>query len=333
MKHSYIILGGKGRVGRVVHRQLDKLDPGCEVHIWDLDTSKPTRPNGKVIISCADTSVDFVLVDEACKPNTDKPRAIITLGGDDAVTEKIIGLDNKLKKRGITTIYDSGLAPGLPQAIASLGYQKGYKYVDIGCGGVPAQPLATPYHYLLSFSAKGLYRELTGPCKQIIDKKVGYVPALWGADMILYPPGYSMLEGRPTSAGLSDAPEYFQDKLWGLTYSTFRHPEHWELLLKNILLQPAPAELMDKVFTPVGPDNHDLIILHYRFRYGPEEAIERTLFCKYDKENETSALCLATGCVAAQTAVLAWDQKPGIVGMYKLDPEILINSVPWIEEV
>lgn len=242
MKKKVVVLGC-GMVGAVMVRDLAE-DAGFEVVVADfnpdsLDTLRDAK-NIKTIqadLSTPDSvrsvveDVDLVVgampsvfgyqtlktVIECGKPFTDISFMI----------EDPCALDESAKERGITVVYDCGVAPGLANMIIGHCHAQLDETTDIVyyVGGLPKRR-TWPYEYKAPFAPSDVLEEYTRPARMMENGKVVLKPALSEPELIDFPQ-VSTLEAFNTD-GLRSLLHTVEAH--NMKEKTLRYPGHCELM-------------------------------------------------------------------------------------------------------
>ncbi|MFJ8088357.1 saccharopine dehydrogenase family protein [Lysinibacillus sp. NPDC095746] len=152
----------------------------------------------------------------------------VDLGGHiGGVTEKILGLDEEAKAKGVTIIPDLGVAPGMVNILAGYGASKldEVESIKLFVGGIPTEP-KPPLHYTRVFSLDGVFDHYTEPSKMIQKGKLQEVPSLSGVEPIYFK-DFGVLEAFYTSGGISTLYKTFPN-VQTLEYKTIRYKGHAE---------------------------------------------------------------------------------------------------------
>lgn len=169
------------------------------------------------------------------------------LGGHLETTRKILRLDGRARRAGITLIPDCGLAPGLSNLLAVRGMERLdiSREVVIYCGGLPQHP-RPPLNYKTVYSLEGLLGIYLGKAAVLRKGRVAEIPALTEHEELEFGPPLGRLEAFVTGGGTSTCPWSFEGRLSSYEYKTLRYPGHFEkirFLLEMGLLDEKPLEV------------------------------------------------------------------------------------------
>jgi lysine 6-dehydrogenase len=155
---------------------------------------------------------------------------MIDLGGNPEVTDAILGMNADAKRKKISFIPDTGLAPGLTNILARELVHRFQKCdeVHIRVGGLPQEPVG-PLKYAQFFSIHGLLNEYLEDAREIRDSKIVNVRSLEECERLHFD-GLGEFEAFITSGGTSTTPSTLLGKVRRLDYKTIRYPGHCEAL-------------------------------------------------------------------------------------------------------
>lgn len=266
------------------------------------------HPKGgkNVVINCLPTSKSIETVEHCVLHDCD----YLDLGGDDKVTEEIRKRSEMYEWDHISIVPDCGLAPGYASQVVGDLYRKGFRYIDIYCGGLPKLPKNLPLGYSLSFSPEGVIKEYTGESLHISNGRVESHVALSKTKPV-HIPGFGVFEASNTSGGLSTTPYIYEGFVKHLNYMTLRYPGHWQYV-KDRILDPTlyPVQTLRHQCPEINSDNPDIVIFMYEAR---KELGEVPAFYvehwEFDHINNLSAMSLATGYNVSRVAKMLHEDK------------------------
>ena len=150
------------------------------------------------------------------------------LGGNNAIVDEQLALNEKAKKAGINIIPDCGLAPGMVSILAMHGAKKfdEIKEIHIRVGGLPQNP-KPPLNYQLVFSVEGLINEYVETARVIRGGKIREIQSMTELENLSFD-DFPALEAFQTSGGTSTLPDTFLGKISELDYKTIRYAGHCE---------------------------------------------------------------------------------------------------------
>src|SRR5258706_530108 len=212
------------------------------------------------------------------------------LGGYFDSTRKILKLDRRAKKAGVTLVPDCGVAAGLCNSLGGAGMQKldRAEEVHIYCGGLPQHP-RPPLNYKIVFNLEGVLGNYFGESYVLEGGKVRLVPSFSGQEYLTFGRPLGKLEARTTGGATSTCPWTFRGKLKAYDYKTLRYPGHYEKMemLKQLgLFETSPVRVNGSRLPPremfvasVGqrlafPKDRDLLVMRVivRGRIGKRKA-------------------------------------------------------------
>lgn len=272
-----------------------------------------------VVISCLPTHLN----PEIARICVSRGWSYIDLGGKLSDTEQV--MDYGKNQNQCTVVPDCGIAPGLVSSVAGALKRAGANSVNLYCGGLPIYPKG-PLKYIKAFNVEGVYKEYTGLVEYRTQNKLAYMPTLSSREKV-YIRGLGTLEAEPTSGSISIAARELELK--HLSYKTLRYSGHWDYVKDNIMWQPNPIEILDKMTEDLSPKNPDLIVLQVETD-GPfiEEALGEvdahrlvTWIWKYNHKLNIGAMAEITGYTVASVATMIHDGilDSGVVQMHNID--------------
>jgi lysine 6-dehydrogenase len=179
--------------------------------------------------------------------------SFVDLGGNNDVVQQQFKLHKQARKRGVTIVPDTGLAPGLVSDLTALGIEEFDKVdsIKLRVGGLPLHP-SPPLNYQLVFSVDGLINEYAEKAAVLEKGKLKHVESLGNVEKINFK-GFVEMEAFTTSGGTSTLPRSFRGKVKTLNYKTIRYPGHAGKVkvLRDLGLFSEEARLVDGL--PVEP--------------------------------------------------------------------------------
>src|ERR687893_3089763 len=151
------------------------------------------------------------------------------LGGNNAVVDSELALDEEARAAGVNVVPDCGLAPGMVSVLAAHGAARFERLdeIHIRVGGLPQQP-RPPLDYQIVFSVEGLINEYVERARVIRGGELVEVESLTEIESLAFPEPYGRMEAFQTSGGTSTLPETFLGRVQELDYKTIRYPGHCE---------------------------------------------------------------------------------------------------------
>lgn len=245
----------------------------------------------------------------------------VDLGGNTAISQKILELHVQAARAGVVLVPDVGLAPGLGNILATAGVSEMSQpeKVLIWCGGLPQRPVG-PFGYRLVFSTEGLVNEYSGDAVYLREGRRAFVPALSELTELDLPQ-VGRVEAFPTSGGSSTAPDSFLGRLQTFEYRTVRYAGHRDKLLPLFQLgltseepvplangiQVRPRDLLVRLLTPLidHPGEPDLVVLRVEVTGQDRGLVARRVYDLFDQEDPTTGFTAMERCTAFPAAVVA----------------------------
>jgi lysine 6-dehydrogenase len=153
------------------------------------------------------------------------------LGGNNAVVDATLALNEQAQAAGVSLVPDCGLAPGQVAVIAraQIDALDEVESLGIRVGGLPLNPQGT-LRYQKFFSINGLINEYVEPVRALRDGELVLLEPLSEIESLEFPAPFGELEAFTTSGGTSTLVETYQGKVQNLDYKTIRYPGHAAIL-------------------------------------------------------------------------------------------------------
>lgn len=274
----------------------------------------------------------------------------VDLGGHiGGATEAVLAMHEAAAAKGVTTIPDLGVAPGMINILAGYGAEKldTVDSIKLYVGGVPVHP-EPPLNYNIVFSLEGVFDHYTDPSRVIRGGKVLELPSLSEIESIEFD-DFGTMEAFHTSGGTSTLPESFPD-VQTLEYKTIRYPGHAEkfqllvdlgLLSRESAIQVdgKPLRIRDVMRAHLTPqlllgDKEDAVLLRVLVSgeaSGMPATYEYNLTVTKDTEMNETAMALATANTISVVAQMIGSGTITKRGVYP--PEAIVPGHLYIEEM
>jgi lysine 6-dehydrogenase len=196
------------------------------------------------VISCVTYFHNLGLARAAVEARTN----FCDLGGNNAVVDAELALDEEARAAGINVIPDCGLAPGMVSVLAAHGAARFLRLdeLHIRVGGLPQRP-RPPLDYQIVFSVEGLINEYVERARVVRGGELVEVESMTELESLDFPEPFGRMEAFQTSGGTSTLPETFAGRVRELDYKTIRYPGHCERfrLLNDLGLTQSDAVDVD----------------------------------------------------------------------------------------
>lgn len=274
----------------------------------------------------------------------------VDLGGNvDEMSQHILALHEKAKKKGVTYITELGVAPGLTNILVGYAASKLVEVdtIRMRVGGLPKVP-EPPLEYNQVYSIEGILYQYDGMSTIIRDGVQQCVPALSEIEEISFD-GFGPLEAFHTAGGTSTLPLTFPNVLH-LDYKTIRYPGHakkFQLLSDLNLLREdysiewngqdvRPRDVFAKVLQPLIAlgEKEDVVLVRVLLEgtIGPDRVCyEFELLTEYDKENKVTAMARSTAYSIAVVAQMIAKGEINEKGVFA--PEQIVPGAIFVEEM
>ncbi|HEV2862479.1 MAG TPA: saccharopine dehydrogenase C-terminal domain-containing protein [Pyrinomonadaceae bacterium] len=277
----------EGRARAVVETL--KTDRARPAH---LDVTDPARAvslmrGHDAAISCVPYFYNLGLARAAVEARTN----FCDLGGNNAVVDSELALDEEARAAGVNVIPDCGLAPGMVSVLAAHGAER-FSRLDelhIRVGGLPLEP-RPPLDYQIVFSVEGLINEYVERARVIRGGQLIEVESMTELESLDFPEPFGRMEAFQTSGGTSTLPETFSGRVRELDYKTIRYPGHCDRFRLLIELGLTAGEEVEVEGSRVRPRKllGELLYRHLPAD-GPDAVLIRLEFAGQLREGGTPA--------------------------------------------
>jgi len=245
------------------------------------------------------------------------------LGGNTEIVNQQKTLDAEARRKNITVVPDTGLAPGMVNILAEHGIRQldTVRTVRIYVGGLPQEP-QPPLNYQIVYSLEGVLDYYTTLSWVLRNGKRTQVRALSELEPVKFGDGVGTLEAFHTAGGLSTMAFRYEGKIPEMEYKTLRYPGHAERMeaIRDLgLLDLEPVEVKGMKVIPreafmaiVGPrltkpEGKDLVALRVVVsgkKGGKPKTHSFELIDRYDETHHVSAMMRTTGYSLSITGMM-----------------------------
>jgi lysine 6-dehydrogenase len=245
------------------------------------------------------------------------------LGGNTEIVNQQKTLDADARRKGVTVVPDSGLAPGMVNIIAQYGISQldSVEEVRIYVGGLPQRP-EPPLNYQIVYSLEGVLDYYTTLSWVLRRGKRTQVAALSELEVVHFGNGVGTLEAFHTAGGLSTMAFRYEGKIPVMEYKTLRYPGHatrMEVIRDLGLLDLDPVDVKGLKVVPRDlfiavagprlnkPQGKDLVALRVSVKgktSGQSKILAWELIDRYDDAHHISAMMRTTGYSLSITGLM-----------------------------
>ena len=245
------------------------------------------------------------------------------LGGNTEIVNEQKTLDAEAKRKNITIVPDTGLAPGMVNILAEHGIRQLDKVesVRIYVGGLPQHP-EPPLNYQIVYSLEGVLDYYTTLSWVLRGGKRTQVRALSELEQVRFGDGVGKLEAFHTAGGLSTMAFRYEGQIPEMEYKTLRYPGHAERMeaIRDLgLLELEPVEVKGLQVVPrdlfiatagprlTKPHGKDLVALRVTVKgtaAGKPKTLAWELIDRYDEQHHISAMMRTTGYSLSITGMM-----------------------------
>jgi lysine 6-dehydrogenase len=272
------------------------------------------------------------------------------LGGNTEIVNEQKTLDPEARRKNITVVPDTGLAPGMVNILAEYGIRQldSVKSVRIYVGGLPQEP-EPPLNYQIVYSLEGVLDYYTTLSWVLRDGKRTQVRALSELEPVSFGNGVGTLEAFHTAGGLSTMAFRYEGEIPEMEYKTLRYPGHAERMeaireLGLLDLEPVdvkgmkviPREAFMAIVAPrlTKPEGRDLVALRVVVtgtKGGAKKTKTFELVDRYDEKHHVSAMMRTTGYSLSITSLMQVRGEVKPVGVHT--PDECVPPARYIEEL
>jgi len=272
------------------------------------------------------------------------------LGGNTEIVNEQKTLDAEAKRKNITVVPDTGLAPGMVNILAEYGIRQldSVRSVRIYVGGLPQNP-EPPLNYQIVYSLEGVLDYYTTLSWVLRRGKRTQVRALSEIEPVSFGDGVGELEAFHTAGGLSTMAFRYEDKIPEMEYKTLRYPGHAERMeaIRDLgLLDLDPVDVnglkvvpRDAFMAIVGPrltkrEGRDLVALRVVVsgtKGGKPKSLTWELIDRYDEKHHISAMMRTTGYSLSITSMMQVRGQVKPAGVHT--PDECIPAEKYIAEL
>ncbi len=288
-----------------------------QVDVRDINVLEPILRGSQCVVGCASPEVNPLLA-QAC---LDQAIHFCDLGGNDAIVEKELKLNELAQQKSIWIVPNCGLAPGLVNVLCLEGIKQfdEVEAAHLRVGDVPLHP-EPPFNFRISWSAEKILDDYTLPVQLIEDGKVKHIEPLTMDEPISFPEPFSEMESFCTAGGLSTLTQQLAGTVKTLDHKTIRWPGHADQMRALLSLGFGEARNIDvrthltyrdvlvrRMRQRLGGVHEDAVLLRVVVK-GVREGRKRTLVYqmveRYNPEFKMSAMKRCTSIPAAVATVL-----------------------------
>ena len=302
-----------------------------------INDVKDCLKNYDVAISAVPYKYNYELAKTAIETKTH----FLDLGGSNDVVKKERSLNKEAVKKGVTVIYDCGLAPGLSSVIVKdiVESMSSIKYVKIRVGGLPMNP-KPPLNYQIVFSVNGLINEYVEKAIVLDKGKIIKKESMTDLEKISFPKPFGEMEAFLTSGGCSTLPYTYKNRIGYLDYKTIRYPGHCEFFKALVDIGMASEKSVDlgnRIIVPrdllitylkqkLPSNGKDVVLLKVISRCkknGKKIDLEYNMIDYFDDKNNITSMMRTTGyptSIIAQMIESREINKNGVFGCEEIVP-------------
>lgn len=245
------------------------------------------------------------------------------LGGNTEIVNEQKTLDAEARRKNITVVPDTGVAPGMVNILAEHGIRQLDKVqsVRIYVGGLPQNP-EPPLNYQIVYSLEGVLDYYTTLSWVLRGGKRTQVKALSELEDVNFGDGVGKLEAFHTAGGLSTMAFRYEGKIPEMEYKTLRYPGHaarMEAIRELGLLELDPVDVKGTKVVPrdvfiatagprlTKPHGKDLLALRVTVKGtkgGKPKSLTWELIDRYDEQHHISAMMRTTGYSLSITGMM-----------------------------
>jgi saccharopine dehydrogenase-like NADP-dependent oxidoreductase len=300
-----------------LHEQVDadQFLRSFQVDVRDTGVLSQIVKGSDCVISCVPAELNPELA-ELC---LDVGVHFCDLGGEDALVDQQLALDERAREKGVWIVPNCGLAPGLVNVVCLHGIDRldRAEAAHLRVGDVPLHP-EPPFNFRVSWSAERILSDYTNPAQLIEDGQVVEAEALSREEAIEFADPFGQMEAFCTQGGLSTLTDTLAGHVEALDHKTIRWPGHAHQMRFVIGLGLAEERkigvrthltyrdlLVRRMRKRLGGDYEDAVLMRVLLR-GEQDGRPTTLVYemveRYDPATQRTAMMR---CTAVPTVVAA----------------------------
>lgn len=300
-----------------LHEQVDadQFLRSFQVDVRDTGVLSQIVKGSDCVISCVPAELNPELA-ELC---LDVGVHFCDLGGEDALVDQQLALDERAREKGVWIVPNCGLAPGLVNVVCLHGIDRldRAEAAHLRVGDVPLHP-EPPFNFRVSWSAERILSDYTNPAQLIEDGQVVEAEALSREEAIEFEDPFGQMEAFCTQGGLSTLTDTLAGHVEALDHKTIRWPGHAHQMRFVIGLGLAEERkigvrthltyrdlLVRRMRKRLGGDYEDAVLMRVLLR-GEQDGRPTTLVYemveRYDPATQQTAMMR---CTAVPTVVAA----------------------------
>jgi lysine 6-dehydrogenase len=298
-----------------------------------------------VVISAVPYRYNFKLAKIAIETK----KHFIDLGGNNTIVENERSLFSNAKKKGVTIIPDSGLAPGLVSIITrdTVNHMNTVDSVKLRVGGLPRHP-QPPLNYQIVFSPYGLINEYVEDAIILDHGNIITKKSMTEVESLKFPKPFGTMEAFLTSGGCSTLPFTYKNTIQYLDYKTIRYPGHCEKIKTFLDLGFADETKINFAGHPIAPRDffafllaknvpttgEDVVLLKVLSQgtiNGEKKSREYLIIDYYDSKHDITAMMRTTGYPVSITAQMIENGMIQQRGVFC--PEEIVPPTPFFTEL
>lgn len=300
-----------------LHEQVDadQFLRSFQVDVRDTGVLSQIVKGSDCVISCVPAELNPELA-ELC---LDVGVHFCDLGGEDALVDQQLALDERAREKGVWIVPNCGLAPGLVNVVCLHGIDRldRAEAAHLRVGDVPLHP-EPPFNFRVSWSAERILSDYTNPAQLIEDGQVVEAEALSREEAIEFADPFGQMEAFCTQGGLSTLTDTLAGHVEALDHKTIRWPGHAHQMRFVIGLGLAEERkigvrthltyrdlLVRRMRKRLGGDYEDAVLMRVLLR-GEQDGRPTTLVYemveRYDPATQQTAMMR---CTAVPTVVAA----------------------------
>ena len=239
--------------------------------------------------------------------------------------ENLMLLNSLAQDNEVTVIYDTGVAPGIPNFIlGDLNKEHQILSFEYFVGGLPLDP-KPPYNYKAPFSPIDVIEEYTRPARIMRNEELITLPALSERVEIDYE-HIGKLEGFNTDGLRSIL--FTMSHIPNMIEKTLRYPGHADLITKELeskVIQPDNSDSLKKLFNKwkLNPGEKEFTILDINIKCESKN-YNYFLYDQTDELTSISSMARTTGYTATATINYLLEKGHNRYGVHP--PEIISNE-------
>ncbi len=286
-----------------------------QLDVRDTAVLGPILRGTDCVVSCVPAELNPALA-RLC---LDHGASFCDLGGNDALIEQELALDDEARAKSVWIVPNCGLAPGLVNILCLHGVAQFDRVhaAHLRVGDVPLHP-EPPFRFRISWSAERVVDDYSNPAYLIEGGKVVQADPLSREERVRFPEPFGAMEAFCTQGGLSTLTDQLAGRVETLDHKTIRWPGHADQMRFVMGLGLGEARKIDvrthmtyrdvlvrQLRRTLGGHYEDAVLLRVLVRGEKDGRAQTLVYEMVDRHDTASGRTAMMRCTSVPTAVIA----------------------------